>query len=111
MANSKAAATTFQPIKLDTLPRRNPGSVVDIEAAKALLAIVQDSPSEIGATDGTAYKTSALARAAGLRAMRLLSHVAPDGMKPSLRTGPVDGGFAFAVTLKPSAESDDATAE
>jgi hypothetical protein len=109
---AKEAKPAFQPIKLDSLPRRNPGSAVDLEAANALLAIVQEMPAEVGATDGVEYASGSKARSAGLRAMRLLSHVAPAGSKPTIRTGPVGKGFMFAVTLKTEAEAEaEATGE
>lgn len=98
-----AAATAYQPIKLDQLPRRNAGPRVDIDAANALLAIVNADP-ETGATDGVVYETSEAARTAGLRASRLLAHVAPKGKRPTIRTGEVgegdNKGWAFAVSLR-----------
>lgn len=92
-------APKYQPINLDALPRRNAGPRIDMDAAKALVAMLVADPAQ-GATDGIAYETAEKARTAGLRAARLAAHAAPKGKVPSVRTGEVDGGFAFAVTLK-----------
>lgn len=96
---AKNAPIQYQPIALDALPRRNAGPRVDMDAAKALLAVVTADPTQ-GATDGIAYDTAEKARTAGLRAARLLAHVTPKGQRPTIRTGEVDGGWAFAVTLR-----------
>ena len=95
-----APAPTYQRIDLDTLPRRNAGPKVDMAASAALMAMIVESPAEQGITDGIAYTTAELARTAGLRASRLAAHSVPAGKVASIRTGEVDGGWAFALTLK-----------
>lgn len=95
---------TFKGINLDTLPKRTRGPKVDIAAAKALHAIVMKDGA---ASDFNKYDTAEKARAAGLRATRMLAHVTPDGKRAALRTFAVEGGkFGFAVFYKDAADDE-----
>ena len=92
---------TFQPFDLNSLPARNRGPRVDLAEANALLAIVTEHGA---ASDGQTYEDAESARTAGMRAVRLLSHVVPVGKRASVRTFPVGegktAGFGYAVALK-----------
>lgn len=102
----------YKAFDLNTLPKRRT-SRTDMNAARDLLAVVQANGA---ASDMASYETAGKARNAGLRAARLLEHVAPDGQAASIRTFGVDAkgkptadespaGFAFSVTLKSEAEA------
>lgn len=104
-------ATQYKGFDLSTLPKRRT-SRTDMDAARALLATVQ---ADGAASDMQSYESASKARNAGLRAARLLEHVAPDGQAPSIRTFGVDAkgkptadenpaGYGWSVTLKSEAE-------
>lgn len=98
-------ATNFAPFDLKTLPKRNTGPKVDTAAANALLAVITEHGA---ATDGTKYETAEQARTGGMRAVRLLNHVMPEGKRGTIRTFALDGGgFGYTVYLT-DAKSDDA---
>lgn len=114
MADTKTP--TYSGFDLSTLPKRQTKRT-DIDAARALLAEIESNGA---ASDMASYKTAALARNAGLRAQRLVEHVAPAGKRASIRTfgigkdgKPVAGNdapaFGFVVVLKD--EKADETAE
>lgn len=99
----------FKGINLDTLPKRTRGPQVDVDAARKLATIVAKDGA---ATDATAYETPEKARAAGLRGVRLLNHVAPDGKRGALRTFALEGGkYGFAVYFKDVAADEDADSD
>lgn len=113
-----ADQVSYSAFDLSTLPKRVT-SRTDIEAANGLLSTVQSNGA---ASDSLAYETREQARNAGLRASRLLEHVAPAGKIPSIRTFGIDkkgtptntdpAKYGWMVTLKDEKEAEaDAEAE
>lgn len=97
---------TYQGFDLNSIPKRVT-SRVDLDEAKQLLATIQSNGA---ASDMAKYETAEKARNAGLRAARLVDHVAPAGQRATIKTFGVDGkgnptnvdpkAFAFVVSLK-----------
>lgn len=101
---------TYQGFDLSSIPARVTKRV-NIEEAKSLLATIQKDG---GASDMEHYETAEAARNAGLRAARLVNHVAPAGKVATIKTFGLDAkgnptnvdakAYAFAVTLKDKTE-------
>lgn len=92
---------TFQPVALDTLPKRLVrGKTFDTESANALLSIVTNSGQ--GASDDVEYDDQGEARKAAGKARRLLVRVAPNAELVKSRvyeTAPASGKFRWVVSI------------
>jgi hypothetical protein len=97
---------TFQPVALDTLPKRLVrGKTFDTESANALLALVTAAPGQ-GASDDVEYNDQGEARKAAGKARRLLVRVAPNAELVKSRvyeTAPASGKFRWVVSLSTEA--------
>lgn len=99
-------ATQYGGFDNSTLPKRVTQRT-DMEAARNLLATVEQNGA---ASDHISYETAEKARNAGLRAARLLEHVAPAGKVPTIRTFGIDkkgkptndnpSSYGWSVALK-----------
>jgi hypothetical protein len=96
---------TFQPVALDTLPKRLVrGRAFDTETAEALLALVQSTGQ--GASDDVEYDDQGEARKAAGKARRLLIRVAPQPelVKSRVYETALDSGkFRWVVSLSTEA--------
>lgn len=99
---------TFQPFDINALPARNRGPRVNLDEANALRDMIVEHGA---ASDQQPYDDAEKARTAGMKAVRMLSHVEiPAGQKASVRTFPLEGGkFGYAVTFKAATNGKTAT--